>query len=141
MCGESRRDGLDGQIAALIAFFVITLVGTVSLWVLDLTGLVDNVLLSGVDKHQYLGALAGDLFAMPLLVACIVGLLRRRRWALMATHVEMGAWIYSSLLTLVMVASRGSSGLDVFALVWSPVYIIVAVYGVWLTWRAQDRFV
>ena len=140
MCAENRRDAVDTQLGGLIVFFVVTLVGTVSLWILDLTGLVDNVLLSGVDKHQYLGALAGDLFAMPLLAACIFGLMRRRRWALFATQVEMGAWIYSSLLTFVMVASRGSSGLDVFALVWSPIYIAVAVYAVWLTWRVQDRF-
>jgi hypothetical protein len=140
MSGESLRDGFDKQLDALIVFFVITLVGTVSLWALDITGLVDNVLLSGVDRHQYFGALAADLFAMPLLAACIVGLVRRRRWALFATQVEMGAWIYSSVLTLVMVLSRGWSGLDVFAIVWGPIYIVVAVYAVWLTWRTQARF-
>jgi hypothetical protein len=126
------------QLDWIIAFFIVTLIGTAALWILDISGSVRNVLLSGFTHEQYLGFLASDLFALPLLAVSILGLRRRKFWGYVATQIEMGSWIYSSLGSLVIAVAKG--GKDIFVLIWSPVYLVAAVCVIFLTWKIRGRF-
>ena len=126
------------QLTIIVIFFICTLVGTVSLWILDITGVLKNVLLSDFTRVQYVGFLASDLFAMPLLLVSIIGLLKMKFWGYVATQMEMATWIYSSVGSFVMAVQKG--GDDIFVLIWSPVYIGFAIYVVLYTWKIRVRF-
>ena len=122
----------------IIIFFTMTLIGTVMLWVLDILGIVQNVLLSDLTKPQYFGFLAGDLFAMPLLLVSIIGLSRMKFWGYVATQIEMGTWVYTSLVSLVTTITKGFN--DVFVIMWSPIYLLVAIYVIVYTWKIRNSF-
>jgi hypothetical protein len=126
------------KLNSIIIFFIITFLGTISLWILDILGIVKNVLLSDFTQPQYFGYLAGDLFAMPLLLVSIIGLYRMKFWGYVATQIEMGAWIYTSVASLVAAVLKGFD--DIFALMWSPIYLLVAMYVVFYTWKMRDQF-
>ena len=119
-------------------FFIATLVGTIALWILDVIGVKKNVLLSGFTPPQYYGFLAADVFAMSLLLISIIGLQKMKFWGLIATQIEMGTWIYSSVGSLIMAILSGSN--DVFVLIWTPLYIIFSCYVIYYTYKIRGEF-
>lgn len=122
----------------LVIIYTLTLIVTTGIWIADLTGLHKNVALSGLSISQYHGFLAGDIFAMPLLFFTIIGLSKMRFWGYILLQIEMGTWIYSSIVGLVTNISSG--GKDVFLLLWAPLYIFVAVYSVIFTYKIRSQF-
>ena len=126
------------QLNTIIIFLICTLSGTIFLWILDFTGILKNVLLADFTRAQYWGFLACDLFALPLLLISIIGLSKMKFWGYIATQIEMGTWIYSSVGSFVMAFLKENK--DIFVLLWSPVYIVVAVYVIVYTWKIRESF-
>lgn len=122
----------------IIIFLICTLIGTTVQWILDFSGVVKNILLSDFTKQQYMGFFACDLFALPLLLISIIGLLKMKFWGYIATQIEMGTWIYSSIGSFIMSILKDNK--DIFVLIWSPVYIIVAIYVIIYTWKIRKSF-
>ena len=100
------------KIKIIIIFFICTLFGTAGLYFLDLSCVWKNQILSTVTKSQYFGFLTGDILAMSLLIVCIIGLFKMKFWSYIATQIEMGMWIYTSLVSLVFTILDGCK--DIF---------------------------
>jgi hypothetical protein len=105
---------------------------------MDLSGIQKNILLSDFTQSQYYGFLAADAFAMPLLLVSIIGLQRMKFWGFVATQIEMGTWIYSSIASLMTVILNGVR--DIFVLLWTPIYLIFSVYVIYYTWIIRNEF-
>ena len=112
-------------------FFICTFIGTIGLWILDIAGILKNVLLSRFTSNQYWGFFATDVLSMTLLFLAIVGLKKHARWGLIVTHVAMGTWLYSSIGSLVMTLLNSPK--NIFVILWSPIYIGFAIYVIWVT--------
>ena len=122
----------------IIGFFICTLIGTTLLWIFDFNGVVKNVLLSDFTKPQVIGFFACDLFALPVLLISIIGLSRMKFWGYIATQIELGTWLYSSIGSFIMTILKENK--DIFVLLWSPVYILAAVVIICYTWKIRPLF-
>ena len=122
----------------IIVLFSVVFLGTTTLWILDLLNIQKNVLLSDFTYAQYLGFLAGDLFAMPLLLVSAIGLYKLKFWGFILTQVEMGTWIYTSVASFVSVAAKGYD--DLFVLVWSPLFVLLSLYVIVKTYKNRNYF-
>ena len=93
---------------------------------------IDDVTAFGVEMNRAFGA--GDTFTyIPLMVVSLVGLLLKRRWALLTTAAVMGISAYWSVtIAAVLVFMRGVPG---YHLVPGPEYWVFLgaylVFGVW----------
>ena len=126
------------KIRIIIIFFICTLIGTIILYVLDFSGFLKNQILNSLTRSQYLGFLTGDIFAMSLLLICIIGLYKMKFWGYIATQIEMGIWIYTSIVSLITTIINGFN--DIFVLFWGPVYLLVAIIVIFYTWKIRNQF-
>ena len=85
-----------------------------------------------------LGFLVGDLvWAFPLLVLSVPGLLRRRAWGWLVAQMVNVLWAYS--MTVIWVRDLYSGSVSPGAMLFTP-FALFAVWAAVYLWRIRDRF-